>query len=70
VRYVVRDWLAKLCIVAAGLAITTVAPVSLDGLPDVIKLLAVGGEPRRLASNEASRVRRSAAPPGAVRSAD
>jgi DNA-binding transcriptional LysR family regulator len=48
VRYVVRDWLAKLRIVAAGLAITTVAPVSLDGLPDGIKLLAVRGEPREL----------------------
>ena len=30
VRYVVRDWLAKLQIVAAGLAITTLAPVALD----------------------------------------
>ena len=30
VRYVVRDWLAKLQIVAAGLAITTLAPVTLD----------------------------------------
>jgi DNA-binding transcriptional LysR family regulator len=48
VRYVVRDWLAKLSIVAAGLAITTVAPVSLDRLPDGIKLLAVRGEPREL----------------------
>ncbi|MGZ4272079.1 MAG: LysR family transcriptional regulator, partial [Solirubrobacteraceae bacterium] len=33
IRYVVRDWHAKMTIVAAGLAITTVAPVSLDGLP-------------------------------------
>jgi DNA-binding transcriptional LysR family regulator len=48
VRYVVRDWLAKLSIVAAGLAITTVAPVSLDGLPDGIRVLAVRGEPREL----------------------
>jgi DNA-binding transcriptional LysR family regulator len=48
VRYVVRDWLAKLSIVAAGLAITTVAPVSLDGLPDGINVLAVRGEPREL----------------------
>jgi len=48
VRYVVRDWLAKLSLVAAGLAITTVAPVSLDGLPDGIKALAVRGEPREL----------------------
>ena len=48
VRYVVRDWLAKLTIVAAGLAITTVAPVSFDGLPDGVKLIAVRGEPREL----------------------
>ena len=34
VRYVVRDWLAKLQIVAAGLAITTVAPVVLRAVPD------------------------------------
>ena len=48
VRYVVRDWLAKFSIVAAGLAITTVAPISLDGLPDGIRILAVRGEPREL----------------------
>jgi DNA-binding transcriptional LysR family regulator len=48
VRYVVRDWLAKLSIVAAGLAITTVAPVSLGGLPDGVKVLAVRGEPHEL----------------------
>ena len=33
VRYVVRDWLAKLQIVAAGLAITTLAPVALGCCP-------------------------------------
>lgn len=48
VRYVVRDWLAKISIVAAGLAITTVAPVSLGGLPDDVKIVAVRGEPREL----------------------
>jgi DNA-binding transcriptional LysR family regulator len=48
VRYVVRDWLAKLSIVAAGLAITTIAPVSLDRLPDGIRVLGVRGEPREL----------------------
>jgi DNA-binding transcriptional LysR family regulator len=48
VRYVVRDWLAKLNIVAAGLAITTVAPVSLVGLPDGVTVVAVRGEPREL----------------------
>jgi DNA-binding transcriptional LysR family regulator len=46
VRYVVRDWLAKLRIVAAGLAITTLAPVILDVLPDGVKVVAVRGEPR------------------------
>ena len=46
VRYVVRDWLAKLQIVAAGLAITTLAPVTLDVLPDGVKAVAVRGEPQ------------------------
>jgi DNA-binding transcriptional LysR family regulator len=46
VRYVVRDWLAKLRIVAAGLAITTVAPIVLDALPEGIKTVAVRGEPQ------------------------
>jgi DNA-binding transcriptional LysR family regulator len=46
VRYVVRDWLAKLQIVAAGLAITTVAPVMLDVLPQGIAVLEVRGEPQ------------------------
>jgi DNA-binding transcriptional LysR family regulator len=46
VRYVVRDWLAKLQIVAAGLAITTLAPVALDVLPDGVRVVAVRGEPQ------------------------
>jgi DNA-binding transcriptional LysR family regulator len=46
VRYVVRDWLAKLQIVAAGLAITTLAPIALDVLPDGVKVVAVRGEPQ------------------------
>jgi DNA-binding transcriptional LysR family regulator len=46
VRYVVRDWLAKLRIVAAGLAITTLAPVALDALPDGVAVVAVRGEPQ------------------------
>jgi DNA-binding transcriptional LysR family regulator len=46
VRYVVRDWLAKLQIVAAGLAITTIAPTMRDALPDGVKLVAVRGEPQ------------------------
>jgi molybdate transport repressor ModE-like protein len=46
VRYVVRDWLAKLQIVAAGLAITTLAPITLDVLPGGVKVVAVRGEPQ------------------------
>jgi DNA-binding transcriptional LysR family regulator len=46
VRYVVRDWLAKLRIVAAGLAVTTLAPVMLDALPDGVAVVAVRGEPQ------------------------
>ena len=46
VRYVVRDWLAKLQIVAAGLAITTLAPVAAGALPDGVKAVAVRGEPQ------------------------
>ena len=46
VRYVVRDWLAKLRIVAAGLAITTIAPIMLDALPEGIRVVAVRGEPQ------------------------
>ena len=46
VRYVVRDWLAKLQLVAAGLAITTLAPVARDVLPDGVRVVAVRGEPQ------------------------
>jgi DNA-binding transcriptional LysR family regulator len=46
VRYVVRDWLAKLQIVAAGLAITTIAPVMADALPEGVHVIAVRGEPQ------------------------
>jgi hypothetical protein len=45
VRYVVRDWLAKLHIVAARLAITTLALIALDVLPDGVKVVAVRSEP-------------------------
>jgi DNA-binding transcriptional LysR family regulator len=45
VRYVVRDWQAKLQLVAAGLAITTLAPVALGVLPDGVRVVAVRGEP-------------------------
>ena len=46
IRYVVRDWLAKLQIVAADLAITTLPPVSLDVLPSGVKPVAIRGEPQ------------------------
>jgi DNA-binding transcriptional LysR family regulator len=46
IRYVVRDWLAKLQIVAAGLAITTIAPVMTDVLPEGVNVLPVRGEPQ------------------------
>ena len=45
VRYVVRDWLAKLRIVAAGLAITTLAPVAAGAVPEGVAIVAVRGEP-------------------------
>jgi DNA-binding transcriptional LysR family regulator len=48
IRYVVRDWLAKLQIVAAGLAITTIAPIAIDVLPQGIKVVAVRGEPQEM----------------------
>ena len=48
VRYVVRDWLAKLQIVAAGLAITTVAPIVFRAVPDGVKIVAVRGEPQEV----------------------
>ena len=46
IRYVVRDWLAKLQIVAAGLAITTLAPIARDVLPEGVAIVAVRGEPQ------------------------
>ncbi len=48
VRYVVRDWLAKLQIVAAGLAITTIAPVARGVIPPGVTLVAVRGEPQEV----------------------
>lgn len=44
-RYSVRDWQAKLQFVAAGLGITTLAPVALDVLPDGVRVVAVRGGP-------------------------
>jgi DNA-binding transcriptional LysR family regulator len=46
VRYVAHDWLAKLQIVAAGLAITTISPLLLGALPMGVKVVAVRGEPQ------------------------
>ena len=45
VRYVVRDWHAKLHLVAGGSAITTLAPVLLGTLPDGVHVVAVRDEP-------------------------
>ena len=45
VRYVVRDWLAKLQLVAAGLAVTTVAPSLAGQLPSGVNMVAVHSEP-------------------------
>ncbi len=46
VRYVARDWLTKLHVVAAGLALTTLSPSLAGVLPDGVRLLQVRGEPR------------------------
>src|SRR6202000_2320184 len=46
VRYVVRDWLAKLQFVAAALAITTLPTVALGVLPEGVRAVAVRGEPQ------------------------
>ncbi|MGZ4191933.1 MAG: LysR family transcriptional regulator [Solirubrobacteraceae bacterium] len=48
IRYVVRDWLAKLQIVAAGLAITTLAPIMAGVLPDGVRAVAVRDEPQEI----------------------
>jgi DNA-binding transcriptional LysR family regulator len=48
VRYVVRDWMAKLQIVAAGLAITTLAPVARDVVPAGVSIVSVRGEPQEV----------------------
>ncbi|GLZ44830.1 LysR family transcriptional regulator [Actinomycetospora sp. NBRC 106375] len=46
VRYVVRDWLAKLRLVEAGLALTTVPAALLTDVRVDVRVLAVRGEPR------------------------
>jgi hypothetical protein len=48
VRFVVRDWLAKLQIVAAGLAITTSAPVAAGVVPGGVRTVGVRGEPHEV----------------------
>ena len=48
IRFVVRDWHAKLQLVAAGLAITTLATGTLDTLPAGVRAVAVRGGPREL----------------------
>lgn len=48
VRFVVRDWLAKLQIVAADLAITTLPPVAVGVLPEGVHIVAVRGEPQEM----------------------
>ena len=48
VRFVVRDWLAKARIVAAGLAVSTFPASAAAALPPEIHLVAVRGEPREL----------------------
>ena len=63
VRYVVRDWLAKLQIVAAGLAITTLAPVMLGVLPKASRSSpSAASRRRRAASCSRRRPDRSTAP--------
>jgi molybdate transport repressor ModE-like protein len=69
VRYVVRDWYAKLQIVAAGLAITALAPVTLDVLPDGVRAVAVRGEPHEMRRIVIAR-RPGTLDPAAVRVAD
>jgi DNA-binding transcriptional LysR family regulator len=64
VRYFVRDWHAKLRLVAAGLAITTLTPVLLDVLPDEVRVVAVRGEPRE--TRRIALARGSVAPHGTV----
>ena len=61
VRYAVRGWLAKLQIVAAGLAITTLAPITRDVLPEGVAIVAVRGEPQETRRVELARR------PGALR---
>ena len=62
VRYVVRDWLAKLRLVAAGLAVTTIPAMAVDALPPGVRLLTVRGEPQELRRVVLARLPGPAAP--------
>lgn len=48
VAYVVRDWLTKLSLVAAGLAVTTVPGIAAAAVPGGVRLLSVRGEPQEV----------------------
>ena len=48
VAYVVRDWLTKLNLVAAGLGITTVPGIAAAAVPPDVRLVTVRGEPQEL----------------------
>jgi DNA-binding transcriptional LysR family regulator len=48
VRYVVRDWLTKLRLVATGLAITTVSTSFAELLPDGVRTVSIRGEPHEI----------------------
>ena len=48
IAYLVRDWLTKLSLVAAGLAITTVPEIAAAAVPRDVRLLTVRGEPQEL----------------------
>jgi DNA-binding transcriptional LysR family regulator len=48
IAYTARDWLTKLSLVAAGLAITTVPEIAAAAVPPGVRLLSVRGEPEEL----------------------
>ena len=48
IAYVVGDWLAKLNLVATGLAITTVPGIAAPAVPRGVRLLTVRGEPQEV----------------------
>lgn len=62
VAFVVRDWLSKLGLVAAGVAITTVPAIAAPAIPPGVRLLGVRGGPRELRRAVLARLPGSAAP--------